>query len=70
MRDGVCSKCQSATVHAARNGLRFGERGETVLYPHQEPNFRGNIPGPQASGFVLHPCHQRCDPQTTVTQPR
>lgn len=56
MRDGTCPKCQSKTVHYARNGLRIGEAGRTILYPHLEPGFRGVVAPHPTDGLVQYAC--------------
>ena len=44
MRRGVCPKCGSATVRAARNGIDTGQTGITaVLRPDLPPDFRGVV---------------------------
>ena len=43
-------------MHAGRNALRFGDHGQTVIYPHQEPNFRGMMVGHQTSGLYFYAC--------------
>ena len=44
MRRGVCPKCGTATVRAAKNGIEMGERPhQTFLRPNIGPDFRGMV---------------------------
>lgn len=54
MRNGICPKCSSHSIHAARGGYKFGTEGSLVA--HIEPGFRGIRPTVQADGIWQFMC--------------
>ena len=51
MRNGVCPKCSSHSIYAARGGIDNG-----ALVAHIEPGFKGIRPTQQADGIWQFMC--------------
>lgn len=56
MRRGTCPKCDGSEVHAARNGLGFGDGSRVGLRPHVETGFRGMVVPHQTTDVWTYVC--------------
>jgi predicted nucleic-acid-binding Zn-ribbon protein len=54
MRSGVCPKCSSHSIYAARGGMKYGTPG--ALVAHIEPGFKGIRPTQPAEGIWQFMC--------------
>jgi len=51
MRNGICPRCGTSEVYAARNALAIGDTTEVALHQHIEPGFRGMRPRIRTDGW-------------------